>query len=276
MKDSADSKHKDDRFELLRELLLDEDRKRLHELKQEVILKERTSARISPIIDEKIDDLRKKFPEYFGDTITKTIKSQIKNSQDEMVDALYPIMGKLIKKAIVVEIQRISDNINQKVKSTFSFKDMFKRFKRKASGVSEGEAALQNAFQPAIEEVFIIAKDSGLLLGSHSTGNIADKDMVSGMLTAIKSFAEDAFSKEGQDLEDIGFETFDIILNNFNSIYIAIAVSGVQTPDFKDELNDKVYDLAEIILGDRSNLENEVELNNLIVKYLIDVDNPIK
>lgn len=54
-------------------------------------------------------------------------------------------------------------------------------------------------------------KESGLLIGSYSRGNIADKDMISGMLTAIKSFVEDAFSKEGQDLEDIKFENFNFL-----------------------------------------------------------------
>lgn len=266
MKKSTQNNQNDKRFELLRELLLEDDRKKFNELSDEIVLREKMAARVDPIIDEKIEDLRENFPEYFGDTITETIKTQIRDSQDEVVDALYPIMGKLIKKAIVSEIRKLSDSINQRVKRTFSFKEYFKR---KVSGVSEGEAALSEALSPVLEEIFIIEKDSGLLLGNHSTGNIANKDMISGMLTAIKSFAEDAFAKEGQDLEDIKFETFHIALHNFNTIYIAMAISGVQTPAYKEELNDNINDFAEFILGDRSHLENEAKLNKLIVKYLI-------
>ena len=269
MKKSTDSKHKDNRFELLKQLLLEEDREKFNALSQEIILREKMAARVTPIIDEKIEDLREKFPVYFGGTITETIKHQIKESQDEVVDALYPIMGKLIKKAIVAEITKLSDKINESVKATFSFKEFIKKFKRKLSGVSEGDAALQDAFKPIIEEVFIIEKDSGLLKGNLSTGNIADKDMVSGMLTAIKSFAEDAFSKEGQDLEDIKFETFVISLYNFNTIYIAIAFSGVANAGFKDALYDKVNNLAEIILRKRANLNNETKLTKLIKKHLL-------
>lgn len=268
MKNSADSKHNDDRFELLRELLLNEDRKEFDELKQEVFQKERTAARITPIIDEKIEDLREKFPEYFGDTITQTIKHQIKDSQDEVVDALYPIMGKLIKKAIVAEINKLSEAINQRVKKTFSFRGAFKRVQNKVSGVSDGDAVLQDIFKAQIEEVFVIDKKSGILKGSQSKGNMADKDMVSGMLTAIKAFAEDAFSKEGQDLEDIKFETFQIALHNYKTIYIAVAFSGVSTPAFQEKLEDRVNDLADVILRKRSNLENERKLNKLINKYL--------
>lgn len=269
MKKPAEDSPKDKRFELLRELLLEEDREKFKALSDEIVLRENMAARVDPIIDEKIDDLRENFPEYFGGTITATIKTQIRDSQDEVVDALYPIMGKLIKKAIMVEINRLSESINQSVKKTFSFKEYFNIFKRKVSGVSDGDAALSNALKPTLEEIFIIEKDSGILLGNHSTGNIANKDMISGMLTAIKAFAEDAFAKEGQDLEDIKFETFQISLYNFNTIYIAIAISGVQNADFKENLNDKINDFAEFILGNRSHLENEEELNGLIVKHLI-------
>ena len=269
MEKSTQDIHKDKRFELLRELLLEDDRKKFNELSEEIIMREKVASRVDPLIDEKIEDLRENFPIYFGDTITETIKTQIRDSQDEVVDALYPIMGKMIKKYIASEISKLSDNINKRVKSTFSFKDYFKRFKRKVSGVSEGDAILSGALKPTLEEIFIIEKNSGILLGNHSTGNIANKDMVSGMLTAIKSFAEDAFAKEGQDLEDIKFETFHIALHNFNTIYIALAISGVQTQDFKEKLNDDINDFAEFILGNRSHLENETELNTLIVKYLI-------
>jgi len=266
MEESTQDNPKDKRFELLKELLLEDDREKFNELSEEIVMREKVASRIDPIIDEKIQNLKRNFPEYFGDTITETIKIQVRDSQDEVIDALYPIIGKLIKKAIVTEIQKLSNSINEKVKNTFSFKDFFKR---KISGVSDGEAALQDAFKPALEEIFIIEKDSGILLGNHSTGNIANKDMISGMLTAIKSFAEDAFSKEGQDLEDIKFETFEISLYNFNTLYIALAISGIQTPEFKEDLDDNINNFAEFILGDRSHLENEIELNKLIVEYLI-------
>ncbi len=268
MKNSPqDNLKKENRFELLRELLLEDDREKFNALSEEIVMREKVASRVDPLIDAKLNELRENFPVEFGEVITDTIKTQIRDSQDEVVDALYPIIGKLIKKAIVVEIKKLSDNINKSVKRTFSFKDYFKR---KVSGVNEGDAALQDAFKPVLEEIFIIEKNSGILLGNRSTENIANKDMVSGMLTAIKSFAEDAFSKEGQDLEDIKFETFHITLYNFNTIYIAIAISGVQTLDFKEELNNKIHNFTEIIFDNRSNLENEKKLNKLIVEHLIE------
>ncbi|MCI2227866.1 cell envelope biogenesis protein OmpA [Polaribacter sp. MSW13] len=267
MKNTTVDNNKDNRFELLRELLLAEDREKFNSLSQEIILREKLAKRVSPLVDEKIEDLRENFPVYFGDTITETIKVQIRDSQDEVVEALYPIMGKLVKKAIVSEITKLSDSINKTIKEKFSVQEIIKRFFKGKK--NDADVVLQEVFEPIIEEVFIIEKDSGLLSGSYSRGNIADKDMVSGMLTAIKSFAEDAFSKEGQDLEDIKFETFQISLKNFKTIYIAIATSGVLNSGFKDELSDHINNIAEIILRDRSYLAEEEKLNDLIKRHLI-------
>ena len=268
MKKTTVDHTKDNRFELLKELLLADDREKFESLSEEIVRREQLSKRVSPLVDEKIEDLRQKFPEYFGDTITETIKVQIRDSQDEVIEALYPIMGKLVKKAIVSEITKLTEKVNATVKEKFSFQEIIKRyFKGKKS---DADVILQEVFEPVIEEVFIIEKDSGLLAGSYSRGNIADKDMVSGMLTAIKSFAEDAFSKEDQNLEDIKFDSFQLTIKNYKTIYIAIATSGVLNLDFKEALADNVNNLAEIILRDRNYLTDELKLNVLIERHLID------
>jgi len=259
--------NKDNRFEILKELLLTEDRKEFESLREQFLEKKELQKEIKPVIDEQIDDLKNNFPHHFGEQVTQSIKVQIRESQDEVVEALYPIIGKLIKKFIVAEITKLSDNINETINNKFSIKHIIKRlFKGKRT---DAEDVLQEVFEPIIEEVFVIEKDSGILSGSYSRGNIADKDMVSGMLTAIKSFAEDAFSKEAQNLEDIKFETFQLSIQNFKTIYIAIAASGVLNSEFKDELQDDINSLAEIILRERSYLSDEERLNKLIQEILI-------
>ena len=260
---------KENRFELLKELLLTEDRKEFESLRSKFLEKEDFKKEVKPVIDEKIEDLKNNFPLYFGDQVTQTIKVQIRESQDEVVEALYPIMGKLIQKFIVSEITKLSNTINKTINDKFSFAQIIKRlFKGKKT---DAEDVLQTVFASTIEEVFVIEENSGLLIGSYSRGNIADKDMISGMLTAIKSFAEDAFSKQGQDLEDIKFETFQLSMYNFKSIYIATATSGVITTEFKEELANNLNTLAEKILRDRSFLSNEIRLNALIEEILIKV-----
>ncbi|MDX6747155.1 cell envelope biogenesis protein OmpA [Polaribacter sp. PL03] len=264
-----DSKN-DNRFELLKELLLEDDREKFTALSKDIIDKRKISETVNPLIDLKLENLRENFPTDFGKTITETIKVQIRESQDEVVEALYPIMGKLVKKFIVVEIAKLSESINKTIKEKFSISQILKRFFNGRK--NNANLILEEVFEPTIEEVFVIEKDSGLLAGNYSRGNIAEKDMVSGMLTAIKSFAEDAFSKEGQNLEDIKFETFQLSIQNFKTIYIATAISGVINSDFKEVLLDKINNLAEIILRDRTYLSEEKKLSKLIQEILINTD----
>ena len=260
-KTTADTNY-DNRFELLKELLLADDREDLKLLSQEILEREKLKTKVSPIVDEKIEDLKENFPTYFGATITETIKVQIRDSQNEVIEALYPIMGKLVKKFIIAEITKLSENINQTINEKFSVTHILKRFFKGKK--TNAEDVLQNVFEPIIEEVFVIEEHSGLLIGSYSRGNIADKDMVSGMLTAIKSFASDAFSKEGQHLENIRFETFQLSILNFTSIYIATATSGAINTEFKENLMDDLNSIAEIILRDRTYLKEKEKLNLLL------------
>tara|TARA_R110000868_G_scaffold60810_2_gene185206 strand:- start:692 stop:1510 length:819 start_codon:yes stop_codon:yes gene_type:complete len=270
MKKAAEDHIKDKRFELLIDLLLADDRQDISLLKEELLEAKNFKSKVDPFVDAKIEDLRQNFPVYFGDTITETIKVQIKESQDEVVEALYPIMGKLVKKFIASEIAKLFESINNTINEKFSVKSIIKRFFKGKK--TNAEDVLQEVFEPVVEELFVIGKESGLLIGSYSRGNIADKDMVSGMLTAIKAFAEDAFSKEGQDLEDIKFETFQLSMMNFKSIYLATATSGVLNAEFKDRLTDSLNNLADTILRNRDYLADESKLNNLLEEVLKDLE----
>ena len=75
------------------------------------------------------------------------------------------------------------------------------------------------------------------------------------MLTAIKSFAEDAFNKHNQDLQSIEYETFHIHLQNFSKYYIAVVISGAYNVIYKDKLEDKLLDFAQRSI-------NKTDLNN--------------
>ncbi len=90
-----------------------------------------------------------------------------------------------------------------------------------------------------------------------------DKDMISGMLTAIKSFVEDAFSGGGQDLESIEYELYTIHIQNFFSYYIAVVVSGNYTQTFENELENELLELSDL-LSPRINSMSKEALNEIL------------
>lgn len=236
----------------LKDLLLEDERKsrdelerEVVELRQELMVREKLGKKVDPLLDERMDYLKDNFPELFGTQITASIKKQIIESQDEVIEALYPIMGRLIRKYIQKEIELLSERIDRQLENTFSLQAWRDRIKGWFSGSKESDRLISNLSNPIIEEIFLVEKLSGLLLGKFSRQDVVDDDMVAGMLTAIKSFVEDAFREGGQDLETIAYDTYRIILLNFPSKYLAFVVSGVPTAEFKSQLTDLGYTFAE-------------------------------
>jgi hypothetical protein len=58
------------------------------------------------------------------------------------------------------------------------------------------------------------------------------------MLTAIKSFIEDAFQGGNQNLDSILYELY--IIHNFYSCYIALVLSGNYSKSFEGSLENKL------------------------------------
>ncbi len=242
---------KNDLMLKLRELLLDEDREKQHTLKTEVTTlkkeintREKLEPKIEPIIQDHLDKLKKDFPTLFGPVITETIKYQIKHSQNEVVDALYPIIGKLIRKYITREIELLSERVDNQLEKAFSWQGWVNRIKAWFSGAKETDMVLQGLAEPTIEEIFVIEQNSGLLYGSFSRTKTMDQDMVAGMLTAIKAFVVDAFKRGEQELESIDYESYHILFMNFKTYFLAVAVSGTITASFKDKLDKTVLNFA--------------------------------
>ncbi|WP_290700735.1 cell envelope biogenesis protein OmpA [Lacinutrix sp.] len=244
--------NQDEKLSILKDILLTDEReyaKKVEEklkIVEEVINKQKQlSERVDPIIDKKLNAFVVKMPDTLGPTITEALKNEIKNSQDAVVEALFPIIGKMIKKYVQQEMRILSEQINAKMSNAFSFKGLGRKFKSKKTGVSEGDLVIQELTQPMVEQIMVIEKGSGIIISEFSKTQTIDEDMVSGMLTAIKSFAEDAFDKNNQELQYIEYDTFHIHLQNFSAYYIAVIISGPYNVIFKSELEDKLLDFAQ-------------------------------
>jgi hypothetical protein len=255
----------------LKELLLHEDRdfanqilQKLDNLENVLYTQKNLSEKVDPIIDQKINQFVEKMPQKLGPVITATLKEEIQNSQDQVVEVLFPIIGKMIKKYVQAEMKMLSDSINNQLQESFSMKKWKRKFKSIFTGVSENGIILSELDKPQIQQVFVIEKGSGIIISSFSKTQTIDEDMVAGMLTAIKSFVEDAFQGGGQNLEHIEYEFFKIHLQNFSSYYIAVVVSGTFNSQFKSDIEDKLIDFAS------EHIKNNTNDRDYISKKLIE------
>ena len=244
--------NQDERLSILKDILLTDEREYAQKVEEklkvveDIINKQKQlSERVNPIIEQRINDFVVNIPKTLGPTITEALKTEIRNSQDAVVEALFPIIGKMIKKYIQQEFQLLTERVNAKVNNTFTFESLKRKFKSQKSGVRESDLMLQELAQPTIEQIMVIEKGSGIIKSEYSKTKTIDEDMVSGMLTAIKSFAEDAFEKDNQELNYIEYDSFHIHLQNFSAYYIAVIISGPYNVVFKSKLEDKLLDFAQ-------------------------------
>lgn len=247
---------KQDAFNQLKNLLLEEDHlehellvKQVKELEESINTRKRLQQKVDPIIEEKLNILKDKFPEVYGHVITKTIKTQIRESRDEVIDALYPIMGKLIQKYVVAELTALSEKIDQQMNQMFSWEAWWIRIKSWLGGQSQGSQVLARSMLPQIEEVFVIRQQSGTLIGNYSrSGKLQDSDMVASMLTAIKCFVKESFVQEHQELEVIEYATYKIFIKNFQTFYVAVTLSGIVGMEAKKRVDNLILDFAQMYM----------------------------
>ena len=185
-----------------------------------------------------------------GSEMGKAIKAQIALERDAMVDALYPVIGSTISK-YMAEVVR---SINEKVEETLSPKGISRKIRAKMQGVSEAELILREAIGYSIRAIFLIDKASGLVIQEIQplTENILDSDMVAGMLTAIRSFANDCIAS-GSELDEIDYGNFRIILETAGYCYVAVVVNGEPDQEFRDRIRQT---FSQIVLKYGKQIEN--------------------
>lgn len=233
----------DPAMEKVRTIIMRKDRKEIEQLRHILDTREELSPRVIPIIEQELEFFKEKFPEEFEHVIHKLIDQRIKESQDAILDVMYPMVGKMVQKYVNQQFQLLRDRLDNQVEKSGVLSRLFNR----AKGIKESDVRLSKLQNVSIEEIYVIQKNSGLLLGSASRNETVDPDSVAGMLTAIKLFVEDAFRQGAQNLEVIQYETYEIFLQTFHTYSMAVVMNGALSSSQKAALREDLFKLAEDI-----------------------------
>lgn len=180
-------------------------------------------------IQEQIRLDRDSISQTIGPEMGHAIKTQIELERDAMVDALYPVIGSTISKYMVEVVK----TINEKVESTLSPEGIKRKIRAKIQGVSEAELILRESINYQVRAIFLIHKASGLVMGEvqPDSQDQLESDLVAGMLTAIRSFANDCIAS-ASELYEIDYGDSKIILEVAGYCYLAIVVKGEPPKQF--------------------------------------------
>jgi OOP family OmpA-OmpF porin len=171
----------------------------------------------------------------------KAIRASIKKDRKILVDALFPVMGPAIRKAIASTLQAMIQSFNQILEHSLSLKGLKWRFEALRTRRPFAEVVLLHTLVYQVEQVFLIHKDTGLVL-QHVVGRSVaaqDPDLVSGMMSAIKDFVQDSFGGSQEDnLETLRIGERNVWLEQGDHAILAAVIRGNPPMDVQMILRD--------------------------------------
>jgi hypothetical protein len=208
-------------------------------------------ARVTPVLGDMIGrsirDSRDEMAEALGPVMGEAIRVQIRDSRKDMVEALYPVIGETVQKAVTEFAREFQRNIDARLQAAFGPRGLLRSTLARMKGVSAAQLALRDALPFTIQEIFLIQHGSGLLIAHSHPGSaeVTDSDLISAMLTAIRDFVHDSFSHGGveEELDEVQYGDQRIIIQSGRVAYLAVVITGVEPEGFRARLRTFVSEL---------------------------------
>jgi OOP family OmpA-OmpF porin len=140
--------------------------------------------------------------EALAPTVVTAFHNSIKKDPRPVAEAISPLMGPAIRRAITAALNGMVQAFDQALKHSLSWQGIKWRIEAWRTGKPFAEVVLLHTLIYRVEQVFLIHKQSGVLLHHVATQSVEtqDADIVSGMMTAIReanrNFGRDSFGSE--------------------------------------------------------------------------------
>ena len=200
---------------------------------------ERFTRSVTEVIDEALEQAEvakhTKLSATIAPLVVTTIKTELRNSQDEMVEALYPITGRLVKAYVASAIKDLNAELNRKIEQNA----FMLRLQSLTTGRSVAELALAGGRNFKVEELFLIRRGSGELIAHWpETAGGGREQMMSGILAAINAFANEAFAADENSLRQIDLDTSTVYLRGSPIYLLAAKCAGTPPHGIEQVLDD--------------------------------------
>ncbi len=215
------------------------------ELRDPAMIGQRLETTVIPALQKQVDSHVDDMAVALAPVIGPAIRRQIRDAKNDIIDALYPLIGQIIGKAISESLRELTRNIDVRLRQQLNFRDRINRSVARLRGVSEAELLLRGSLPYSIERVFLIHRETGLLLSHLSLESDARMEVstISGMLTAIQDFVRDSFSGGEGDLEEITHGDRRILLESGQNAYVAVVLHGVEPEGYNLLIRDSVSNI---------------------------------
>lgn len=186
--------------------------------------------------------------------IIDAIRSEIRNSRNEIVDALYPIMGRLTSAYVLSVFRDFTEETNRRLEGGLSGRFIWLRLYCLLTGQSYAKRVLRMKTAFRVQEIMLIDADTGALLDNWLAPDLpleeqsiaADGPRVTGMLAAINKFAAEALKAKHQSLQSIDLGNSQIYLRMTAKLLFAIRCEGYARAALLGVLDKTILDVLEV------------------------------
>lgn len=230
----------DDQLTEIRSLIIGSEQAQLGKLQERLDNPKLFARDISRVLPEAVilrSSQDKKLATALMSTVEEVVSSSIKKDRETLVNALFPVMGPAIRKAVTETFRKMLQSFNQALEKSLSLDGLKWRLEAIRTGKSFAEVVLLHSLVYRVEQVFLIHKETGLLL-QHVVGEevaFRDADMVSGMLTAIQDFVRDSFGiqKSEDEIDTIQIGELTVWITQGPELVLPAVIRGTAPEELK-------------------------------------------
>jgi outer membrane protein OmpA-like peptidoglycan-associated protein len=226
----------------LRELIVGPEQSRLEELQRRLDDRQLRTEELSQVVAEAIAVRSRRdrtLQRTLNPLVEEAVRVSVTRDPNILANALFPVISEAVRKAVAHALRGLVESINQTLERSVSLEALKWRFEALRTGRTFAEIVLTRSVRYRVEQVFLIHRETGLLLQhvARSDQLVQDSDLVSGMLTAIQDFIRDSFAgTSGRDIETIELDEFNLWVQHGPSAILAAVVSGVPPPELRNVL----------------------------------------
>lgn len=233
----------------LRTLLLGAEYEDLLRLQKEFSSHSHTSERLSQVISEAIA-IRCKQDDSVSHALVPSMEDAIrisaKRDPKRLANALFPVMGPAIRESVSETVNAMMQQVNQLLENSLSARSVKWRIDAFRTKRSFAEVMLSETVLYQVEQVFLIHRETSLLINHLTSANaiVKDPDMVSGMLTAVTEFVKDSFVVDKQqNVKSIKFGQLNLLFEAGPHAIVVAAVRGLIPSDLQITIREQVEEL---------------------------------
>lgn len=178
--------------------------------------------------------------------VVSAIRNEIRNSRDMMVDALYPLAGRLVSAAVANAFKELIASVEARLSALTSMEIWIGRAKSIVTGRPLSEFVLAGSNPLRVKRLLIVERGSGRLIAHWVRSGVPDEraDLLGAMVAAILEFSTQAMTESGH-LQRLDFGGSELVLRTSPGFILAAECTGPMRPIDDARINSLFFETIE-------------------------------